>query len=371
MLQTKQSLNGQISAKQSLSGTLNNPTIKVYPELEDLEITPSTEEQNYSGSFGNVKVNGITSDELTITPTTEEQVYEGLYNKVSVAGEENYIAENIRSGISMWGLEGNYEGDSSYNAIFKITTNEETFDIKKHITEVLNLDLSKITSNVGFQNAFKDCINLKKLSLVNTENIQSFYYSFNNCKNLEELSVIDGSSCTSFGSAFYNCQKLKNIKITNTSNNTSCYQMFMQCYLLEEGPEMDTSNVTNMGYMFNNCTAIHTIPQYQAGKVNRMNNSFTNVTKLQNLGGFVDLGKAYTQTTANYSNYTLNLSPCTLLTHDSLMNVINNLYDLNLTYDVASGGTLYRLSLILGETNLAKLTDEEIAIATNKGWTVS
>ena len=56
--------------------------------------------------------------------------------------------------------------------------------------------------------------------------------------------------------------------------------------------------------------------------------------------------------------------------NESLMNVINNLYDLNLTYDVANGGTLYRQILRLGSTNLAKLTSDEIAIATNKGWDV-
>ena len=50
------------------------------------------------------------------------------------------------------------------------------------------------------------------------------------------------------------------------------------------------------------------------------------------------------------------------------MSIINNLYDLNLTYDVANGGTLYRQRVQLGSTNLAKLSEEEKEIATNKGW---
>ena len=58
------------------------------------------------------------------------------------------------------------------------------------------------------------------------------------------------------------------------------------------------------------------------------------------------------------------LSSCSNLTHDSLMDVINKLYDL------ASNGKNSQ-KLVLGSTNLAKLTEEEIAIATNKGWTVS
>jgi hypothetical protein len=46
------------------------------------------------------------------------------------------------------------------------------------------------------------------------------------------------------------------------------------------------------------------------------------------------------------------------------MNVINNLYD------IASAG-IKTQRLVLGADNMAKLTADEIAIATNKGWTVS
>ena len=72
-----------------------------------------------------------------------------------------------------------------------------------------------------------------------------------------------------------------------------------------------------------------------------------------------------------YNNYKLNLTNCTYLSHESLVDIINNLYDLNLTYNVENGGTLYAQRLVLGGTNLAKLTEEEIAIATSKGWNVT
>ena len=52
------------------------------------------------------------------------------------------------------------------------------------------------------------------------------------------------------------------------------------------------------------------------------------------------------------------LSNCPKLTHDSLMNVINEAADV----------TSSPKTLTLGSTNLNKLTDEEKAIATNKGW---
>ena len=50
-----------------------------------------------------------------------------------------------------------------------------------------------------------------------------------------------------------------------------------------------------------------------------------------------------------------------LLTHDSLLNVINEAADV----------TANPKTLTLGTNNLVKLTDEEKAIATSKGWTLA
>lgn len=82
-------------------------------------------------------------------------------------------------------------------------------------------------------------------------------------------------------------------------------------------------------------------------------------------GCLLNLGQAYlTNKPSNYNEYALYLSYCSKLTHDSLMNMINGLYN------IASKGVATQ-QLVLGSTNMAKLTSSEIAIATNKGWTVS
>ena len=92
---------------------------------------------------------------------------------------------------------------------------------------------------------------------------------------------------------------------------------------------------------------------------------FRDAKNITNLGGFRNLGEAYLTTqSANYSNYQLFLSNNKNITHDSLMNIINNLYD------IKTKGVKQQ-QLVLGTTNLAKLTAEEIAIATEKGWTIS
>ena len=60
-----------------------------------------------------------------------------------------------------------------------------------------------------------------------------------------------------------------------------------------------------------------------------------------------------------------NVSYCTQLTKESLMSIINCLKD----YSEDTSGTKWVCTL--GTTNLAKLTDAEKAIATEKGWTLA
>jgi surface protein len=153
--------------------------------------------------------------------------------------------------------------------------------------------------------------------------------------------------------------------------------MFTKCSNLTslDVSNFDTSNVTNMYGMFDECDSLISLDlsNFDFGKVKNVNFfiDLSYTSKLANLNFGINLGKGYTSKTQNYSDYKLDITYARQLTHDSLMSIINNLYDLNLTYDVANGGTLYRQQLKLGSTNLAKLTAEEIAIATNKGWNVS
>lgn len=150
-------------------------------------------------------------------------------------------------------------------------------------------------------------------------------------------------------------------------SNCTVFKYMFLATTLKSIPSIYTGKGTDFSSMFQNSDySIKTIPKLDMSNSINCNDMFYNCKRLTTLGGFMNLGKAYTQTTSNYSYYTLNISYSTNITYNSLMNVINNLYDLNLTYDVANGGTLYTQSLILGTTNTAKLTAEEIAIATSK-----
>lgn len=60
---------------------------KIFPPLEDLEVTPIGIEQNFKSSmygYDNVKVKAVESSTLNIIPAVEEQQYIGLYGIVNV-----------------------------------------------------------------------------------------------------------------------------------------------------------------------------------------------------------------------------------------------------------------------------------------------
>ena len=326
MIKTKNKIVGTIKTKNVLQGVISPAELRIYPELEDLEITPSAIEQNFKSEkygYDNVKVKAVESEELNIIPSTETQVKEGMFNKVTVQGDENLIADNIKQGTSIFGVEGIAKASN-----VKITDTRNLFDSNARL-DILN-ELLELCDNV-----------------TNTSRM------FSGCSSLIELDLsnLNTSDVTDMSYMFQSCSKMINLNLS----------------------KFDTSSVKDISHMFRGCSQLIelNLSSFDMSKVITISSMFYSCSNLTTLNSFKNLGKSYTSKSNNYSSYKLDLSYCTNLTHDSLMSVINNLYDLNLTYNVANGGTLYRQSLVLGSTNLAKLTDEEIAIATNKGWNVS
>lgn len=150
-------------------------------------------------------------------------------------------------------------------------------------------------------------------------------------------------------------KKIPPIKVTTTDASYIFYNCQIDNFI-----QIDTSIVTRMDSMFY-AAFCKNIPELDASKVNYIQGAFLNCNKLENFGGLLNLGQAYPSITVQ-ERYALNLSTSNNLTHDSLMNVLNKVYD------ISNKGTQI---INLGNTNKSKLTAEEIAIATNKGWTVN
>ena len=306
-------------------------TVHSDPSLKDLEVTPRAFEQefNHPESDGydkvTVKAMEINLQNKEVNPSTAEQIviadkeYDGL-KQVNVKAVDSSIDENIKpehiiEGIEILGVQGNY--DTKYNV------------------EVQQIQKGSLTANIK---------SIKNITLAK-----------------------DNADLTGF---FMGCSSL--VEIPYFECNSSRMQNFCSgCTTITEFPSINTSENSSFYNFFAGCKALKTIRKINMKNATNLSNFALQSTELENIEGFEYLGKAFTQKVANYDQYTLNLSNSTKLTHDSLINIINNLYDLNLSYNVASGGTLYTQSLIIGETNLAKLTAEEIQIATSRGWSVS
>ena len=234
------------------------------------------------------------------------------------------------------------------------------------LNELPQIDTSSVTN---MSNMFNGCARLATIPQIDTSSVTNMSSMFNGCINLATISQIDTSSVTNMSNMFSNCASLATIPQIDTSSVTNMSSMFSNCVHLATIPQLDTSSVTNMTYMFSDCARLATIPQLDGGKLTSVAYILNNCKSLENFNGIINLGQAYLTTqSANYSNYRLVLSNSTKLTEQSIINILNNLYDIKTKGCNAQ-------QVILGSDNLAKLTSEEgqtaLTNATAKGWTIS
>lgn len=231
-----------------------------------------------------------------------------------------------------------------------------------NLQEVPFIDTSKVTT---MSSMFLNCSKLTEVPLLNTSSVTDMSSMFNNCSQLKTIPLFNTSNVTTMYGMFSGCAVIDNLPLLDTSKVTKMNDTFKRCYDLKKIPEINTQNVTSFNSTFYNCASLYELPALNSSKVTDVNQMFLLCNKLKNFGGLINLGEAYnTRQPANVSSYKLTFDDSPELTHDSLMNVINNLYDIKTKGCNPQG-------LVLGSINLNKLTSEEIAIATNKGFNVS
>ena len=176
---------------------------------------------------------------------------------------------------------------------------------------------------------------------------QSTHYLFAGYTGTNVTGLInrtDTSNVRDMSSMFYNATNLKTIPELDTHNVTNMSYMFAECRGLTTIPELDTSRVTNIRNMFTRCSVLTTIPALDVSNTTDMYGMFSACAKLSSIGIY-----GFTRS--------IDISP-TALGHDALVAFLNQ------------AGTAYNNSqkITMGSAKLALLSDEEKAIATNKGW---
>ena len=323
---------------------------------EERATTPTKDTQIITPSANK---NAITK--MTVNPIPDEQIIpsgeinisqNGTYDVTDKASAKVKVPEK-QLGAKTITKNGTYNAtDDNLDGYSQVEVETSGVDINDYY------DLTKKTSG-----DFRSYI--KKIPMIDTSDYTNMSSMFRDCKSLITIPQLDTSNVTDMSYMFSGCRALTTIPQLDTSKVTNMTYMFYECKPLTTIPLLDTSNVTNMYYMFNGCTSLIEIPQLDTSSVTNITNIVYSCPSLTTLGGLTNLGQAYSITeSANNYIYGLYLSLSTKLTHDSLMNVINNLYD------IAAKGVKTQ-QLVLGSKNLAKLTAEEIQIATDKGFSVS
>ena len=239
----------------------------------------------------------------------------------------------------------------------KVTTMSNMFRNCSQLTQldVSNWDTSQVT-NIDLM--FARCSQLTQLDVSkwDTSQVQYMNGMFEDCSQLTQLDLSnwDTTNVINMSGMFNKCSQFTQLDISkwNISNVKYMHYMFARCTQLTQ---LDLSNwviskVASMQYMFENCSKLTQLDlsNWDTSKVASMQSMFENCTSLTD---FIAPKNINVNTSFNY---------CNNLSHDSLMSIVNNLATVTSTK-----------TLILGSTNLAKLSSEEKAIATNKGWTLA
>lgn len=231
---------------------------------------------------------------------------------MSIAEKLNYVAENIKKVYDAGYAQSESDFWDNFQNKGKRTNYYRAFS--RWMTEFIRPKY-KVTATDETDYFFSDCTNLKTVEkeYFDFSNMKAnfvaykgpAYAMYNRCNNLELAQDLNIPGTVSYSYTFAFCQKLKTIEIIRTSKESYFSDGFHQCYALE--------NVTFEGVI----------------------------------------------------GQDINISYSTKLSRESLMNIINCLYD------YASDGDTAIHKLNLGSANLDKLSDDEQQIATDKGWTLS
>lgn len=372
-----------------------------------LKITPATAGRNLT--ICNTSNYSYNSRNLTSATEPILMRYGNMpyANNITTNGNQSIVSDNVMNCGALTTLANYYSNScnlvrhrhTGWNTA-NVTTSASMFQNCRVLSDI-DEDFSgwfsggKLT-NIG--GMFNGCRNITKLYVSGwvTDNITSLAQVFNGCYNLEKIEGIEGwylpkatHNTTPTETFFTNCYKLKqNDGVLDLSNwhlaenstaNTTMQYFFSSCFNLKEInlSGWNFANITTLNQTFGNAYNLKKVifPEGTGSnnKLTNINSTFNFCFNLDN----VDFRKIDIQSATNVSSFlgsctnlrdfttgtivkALDISGANNLSHESLIGILNNLAT------VSSATTL-----TLGAVNLSKLTADEIAIATNKGWSLA
>lgn len=261
------------------------------------------------------------------------------------------------------------------------------------LLELQNLLIVNTGNATDLTYAVYFCTALRQAEIHNCSNVEVMDDLFEECYKLEKASIYGATSCITMENTFAYCHSLREVTLTGTSSVENVYNMFSQCYNLITAPYFDTSSVTTMERMFEWCSSLVNVPLYDTSSVESMQNMFEECYCLTTFPQFD------TSSVTNLSlGFMMNLRylpeldassvtfPVQVNTPSLQVGVLSGIsVDISYNSPGNRGATLGRQAIIdifnglanasatidvRNNYGAADLTAEDLAIATDKGWTV-
>ena len=367
-------LNAEIN---SLNMTIEQKDIIIYEKDEQINsvttlsitengtYTPPTDVLGYNEVVVNVE-SEVKRTKVSSLTVTNDCIVDGTW------GAESIDTSNV---TSMYGM---FSGCGSLQSldVSNWDTNNVTsmYGMFGGCGSLQSLDVSNfVTNNVTrMDNMFYYCQSLQSLDVSNfvTNNVTDMSSMFYSCSSLQslDLSNFDTSNVKNMSNMFGFCSSLQSLDVSNfdTNNVTNMSSMFNRSSLQSlDLSNFDTNNVTNMNWMFEYCSSLQSLDlsNFDTNNVTNMNNIFVGCRNLTTLIGGRTIDEVLSDNISTFNGLKINISLSnTILDRASLRAIINGLADL-------TGSTSQKLTL--GSTLIAKLTEEDIAVATAKNWTIA
>ena len=307
-----------------------------------------------------------------IRPTTGHLTLFGFFGALSTVFGRYY--ENMsqpcveRVGNALYATSIGSGGSFSYNNYAGTTAYMERDHLK----------LRDVTTLIS---VYKNGYSIVKIDTRDWDlsNCTNFVGLFQNCYRLSELDLdaFNNANITAVCTyMFSNCKSLKNVDLTKLKFKPTNIGYIFATNIFEEMDlrNLDMSECTNMGWAISNesfCKRLN-IAGWDCSSVTIAGSTFYGFDSLEWFDA-TDVEFPSGQNPLSNCNFPMlqdywpivfdqnqRWDGSTMLTHDSLMRMINTLPT------VTTARTFN-----LGVVNRAKLTEQEIAIATGKGWTVT
>lgn len=292
---------------------------------------------------------------------------EGILAKIGYEGEEDYelLSQEIEKSYRAKQLYESGEVDSLYDCgIFapKVEIRDgiadNLFSNKNSLTARYDLRYVPILAPLkSCAYMFYGCNDLELISQLDTCNVTDMKYMFA-YTNLSSISL-DTRNVTNMEGMFQMC-KIETVTLLDTRNVTNMNQMFSGCNQLIEVSELDTRSATNMTNLFQNCTSLLKVSLLDMSSATNVTSMFAGCTSLQIIN-IINLGKKASAVDISYCSAWGS-------TDEGRQSLIDTL--ITNSYDRAANG-MSKCTIQLHSNVKARLTDEEKAAITAKGFTIA